>query len=83
MEPVAVTTLTNFAGIGYISNVGSLKKVRGKGFGKTASLYSAQQSVNNGNQVHALATEEGDYPNEFYKRIGFETKFSTLGFVKR
>ena len=82
-KPVAVSTLTNFAGIGYISNVGSLKKMRGKGFGKTASLYCVKQSINNGNSEHALATEEGSYPNEFYKRVGFKTRFTALGYVKK
>ncbi|MBU1110160.1 GNAT family N-acetyltransferase [Patescibacteria group bacterium] len=81
-KPVAVSTLTNFAGIGYISNVGSLKGVRGKGFGKIASLYCVKQSVDNGNSEHALATEEGHYPNEFYKRIGFKARFTALGYVK-
>ena len=38
-EPVAVSTLTNFENIGYISNVGSLEKVRGEGFGKAATLF--------------------------------------------
>jgi len=36
-EPVGVSTLTNFKQIGYISNVGSLRKVRGQGFGKLAT----------------------------------------------
>ncbi len=82
-KPVAVSTLTNFAGIGYISNVGSLKEVRGQGFGKIASLHCVAKSVQNGNREHALATEEGSYPNEFYKRIGFRTRFTALGCVKR
>lgn len=82
-QPVAVSTLTNFAGIGYISNVGSLKGVRGQGFGKVASLYCVIKSQEHGNEVHALATEEGDYPNKFYKRIGFKTKFSADGYVKK
>lgn len=81
-EPVAVSTLTNFAGLGYISNVGSLKSVRGKGFGKQASLYCVQKSLENRNSLHFLATEEGQYPNEFYKRIGFETRLTAVGFVK-
>ncbi len=82
-KPVAVSTLTNFAGIGYVSNVGSLKKVRGKGFGKIVSLYCVIKSIENGNVEHALATEEGQYPNEFYKRIGFKTRFTALGYVKK
>jgi len=81
-SPVAVSTLTNFTGIGYISNVGSLPSVRGKGFGKIASLYCVAQSIKNGNKVHTLATEENQYPNDFYKHIGFKTKFNAIGYVK-
>lgn len=81
-KPVAVSTLTNFEGIGYISNVGSLREVRGEGFGKLATLYCVAQSIKNGNQEHCLATEEGAYPNEFYKRIGFETRFTAVSYTK-
>ena len=81
-KPVAVSTLTNFAGIGYISNVGSLRAVRGQGFGKIASLFCVYKSVKNANYVHCLATEEGNYPHEFYQRIGFKLKFSALGYLK-
>lgn len=81
-EPVAVSTLTNFNGIGYISNVGSLRSVRGKGFGKIATLYCVSESIKNGNFIHCLATEEGTYPNEFYRRIGFAIKFTAVGYTK-
>ncbi len=81
-KPVAVSTLTNYDGIGYISNVGSLKEVRGEGYGKLATLYCVEQSKKNGNNEHCLATEEGDYPNEFYKRIGFGTRFIAVGYSK-
>lgn len=81
-EAVAVSALTNYNGIGYISNVGSLKKVRGRGFGKLATMYTVYQSQNNGNSDHCLATEENTYANEFYKKIGFETKFTALLFEK-
>jgi len=81
-KPVAVSTLTNFEGIGYISNVGSLREVRGQGFGKAATLYCIDQSIKHGNTEHCLATEEGAYPNEFYKRIGFETRFTAVSYSK-
>lgn len=80
--PVAVSTLTNFKGIGYISNVGSLKKVRGQGFGKLATLYCVEQSKKRGNEKHCLATEEGTFANKFYKRIGFKTNFTAVAYVK-
>lgn len=82
-QPVAVSTLTNYEGIGYISNVGSLREVRGEGCGKIASLYCVEQSKKRGNTTHCLATEEGTYPNKFYKRIGFKTHFTAVAYTKK
>ena len=82
-KPVAVSTLTNFEGIGYISNVGSLREARGKGYGKAATLFCIDQSIKNGNTEHCLATEEGAYPNDFYKRIGFVTRFTAEGYTRK
>jgi len=59
-KPIAVSSLTNLQGVGYISNVGSLKEVRGKGFGKLATLRCVVSSKEQGNTEHCLATEEGD-----------------------
>lgn len=81
-KPVAVATLVNYGGIGYICNVGSLMEVRGQGYGKAVTLFCVNQSIKNGNNLHCLATEEGAYPNEFYKRIGFKTKFTAVGYTK-
>lgn len=81
--PVAVSTLTNFEGIGYISNVGSLKKVRGEGFGKAITLYCIAQSKKNRNSIHCIATEENTFPNDFYKQIGFKTLFAAVGYTKK
>lgn len=81
-QPVAVSTLTNHKNLGYISNVGSLRSVRGEGFGKLATMYCVAQSKKNGNTVHSIATEEGTYPNQFYKKIGFETRFTSKLMVK-
>lgn len=75
-QPVAVSSLTNFQGVGYISNVGSLMSVRGRGFGKLVTMYCVQQSTQRGNKDHCLATEEATNPNEFYKAVGFKTRFS-------
>lgn len=81
--PVAVSTLTNYKKLGYISNVGSLHSVRGKGYGKTATLHCVTKSIQNENNQHFLATEEKTYANEFYKRIGFTTRFTATGYIKQ
>ena len=81
-NPVAVSTLTNHMGLGYISNVGSLRSVRGEGFGKLATMFCIAQSKKNSNSVHSIATEEGTYPNLFYTKIGFKTRFTAKLMVK-
>ncbi|OGG24215.1 hypothetical protein A3A79_03435 [Candidatus Gottesmanbacteria bacterium RIFCSPLOWO2_01_FULL_43_11b] len=82
-QPVATSLLHSFEGVGYISNVGSLQTERGGGFGKLATLYAVHQSQQMGNIVHSISTEEGTYPNQFYKRIGFVTRFTGVGLTKR
>lgn len=81
-KPVGVATLTNYKKIGYISNVGSLKETRGQGYGKAITLYCVDQSKKYGNIKHCLLTEEGTYPDEFYNRLGFKTKFKAVGYTK-
>lgn len=81
-KPVSVATLDNYSGIGYICNVGSLMEVRGQGYGKAVTLHCVNESFKHGNTLHCLATEEGTYPDEFYKRLGFKTKFTAVGYTK-
>jgi ribosomal protein S18 acetylase RimI-like enzyme len=82
-KPVAVATLTNYEGIGYISNVGSLREVRGEGYGKLVTLFCVYTSQKHNNSIHCIATEEGTYPNDFYKRIGFETLFTGICYTQK
>ncbi len=82
-QPVATSLLHSFEGISYISNVGSLQTERGRGFGKLATLYAVYRSQQIGNIVHSISTEEGTYPNQFYKRIGFVTRFTGIGLTKQ
>ncbi len=79
---VAVSVLRNKSGMGYVTDVGSLMDVRGKGYGKAATLFCVKRSLENGNDTHFIATEEGTYPNEFYKKIGFEPKIRGLCYTK-
>lgn len=82
-KPVAVAALNNYQDYGYISNVGSLQNVRGKGFGKLITLFCVQASKNRGHNYHFLITEESSYPNEFYKKIEFKVKFKGVCYSKK
>ncbi|OGC50384.1 hypothetical protein A2716_04220 [candidate division WWE3 bacterium RIFCSPHIGHO2_01_FULL_40_23] len=81
-KPVAVTALTNFSGMGYISHGGSLLEVRGKGFGKLLNFYCLHKSLRNGNKLHFLVTLKGQYVQKFCNRLGYTTKLTAVGFVK-
>ena len=81
-SPVSVSSLIYYKDYGYIWDLGSLPSVRGKGFGKLATLYSVKKSIEKGNKYHFLATETGHYPNNFYQRIGFRTKFTAIDYFK-
>jgi N-acetylglutamate synthase-like GNAT family acetyltransferase len=82
-EPVAVGTLTYQNDMGYISNIASLPSIRGQGYGKTVTLYCVHRSQMFDAREIFLATEEGTYPNAFYKKIGFKTRFTGTGYVKK
>jgi ribosomal protein S18 acetylase RimI-like enzyme len=81
-KPVAVGILTSYNHMGYISAIGSIPRVRGKGFGKKASLYCIKESFRQGNKIHFLATEKGHFPFDFYERLGFEPKFEAIYYTK-
>ncbi|MBP9749910.1 MAG: GNAT family N-acetyltransferase [Candidatus Pacebacteria bacterium] len=81
-EPVAVATLTYEGTLAYISNVGSRKDYRGKGYGKLVTLYCVLEASRHAVSDICLATEEGTYPNSFYKKIGFRTRFSACNYAK-
>jgi hypothetical protein len=81
-KPVAVASLNNCKGLGYISNVGSLKEVRGEGYGKAVTLFCVNESIKHGNDEHYIATERGTYPYDFYQRLGFAVKFEASYFLK-
>ncbi|MFA5080096.1 MAG: GNAT family N-acetyltransferase [Candidatus Paceibacterota bacterium] len=80
--PVAVATLTYEENLGYISNVGSIQEVRGQGYGKLITLFCVNEAKRLNIEQVCLATEDGTYPNKFYKKIGFKTRFMARYYVK-
>ena len=80
-KPVAVATLIYEGDLAYISNIGSRKEVRGRGYGKLVTLFCVYEALKNNAVNVCLATEEGTYPNAFYKRIGFTVRFTACNFV--
>ena len=82
-NPVAVGILTSHNNLGYISGIGSIPLVRGKGYGKMISLHCINKSIKAGNKLHFLVTEKGNYPYDFYKKIGFRPVFESYLCIKK
>jgi GNAT superfamily N-acetyltransferase len=79
---VACSFLISDGQAGYISGVACIPQARGKGLGKTASLYATKRSLEIGNRITFLATEQGSWNEEFYRRLGFETQFTGTCYIK-
>lgn len=69
---VGIVSLTNFDGLGYISNIGILPAHRGLGLGKLITLLGVRMSIKHGNKSHFLIAEQGAQPQKIYAKIGFE-----------
>lgn len=80
-RPVGIGTLISSNGFGGIYNVGTSSRYRRKGIGSAISLKAIEDSKKEGNTATYLMTEEGSYVEDFYRRLGFSTKFIGCGYV--
>jgi len=80
-RPVGIGTLISSHGFGGIYNVGTSSRYRRKGIGSAISSKAIEDSKKEGNTVTYLMTEEGSYVEDFYRRLGFSTKFIGCGYV--
>lgn len=74
--PVGIISLTNFEGLGYLSNIGILPKCRGLGLGKQITLLGVMMSKKHGNKKHFLIAEMGGKPEQIYQKIGFKPQLT-------
>jgi GNAT superfamily N-acetyltransferase len=82
-KPIATATLISSMKTGGIFTVGTLKQYRKRGIGTTLTVKALLDSVDAGNNLHALAAEEGGDTERLYQRIGFETDHTVAFFVKK
>ncbi len=72
--PVGIVSLTNYEGMGYISNIGILPAYRGLGLGKQITLFGVHMSKKHGNKIHFLIAEQNGATEKIYNKIGFVSK---------
>jgi GNAT superfamily N-acetyltransferase len=82
-KPIGTATLISLAKTGGIFAVGTLKEYRKRGIGTTLTIKALLDSVDAGNNLHALAAEKGGDAERLYQRIGFETDHTVAFFIKK
>ena len=81
-KPVGTCSLLSMNGSGGIFTVGTLKEFRRRGVGTALTLHALNDSFKEGNTLHLLYVDKGDYAEHLYKRIGFEIHHTVTWFIK-
>jgi GNAT superfamily N-acetyltransferase len=81
-EPAASCRLYTNGGVGQIDEVGTLAAHRGRGFARAAVLAAAEAAAGGGCDPTFLLTDAGDWPQELYRRLGFDQIGCVYEFLK-
>jgi GNAT superfamily N-acetyltransferase len=81
-EPVGTSSLLSLRGCGGIFSVGTLKQYRGRGIGTALTMRALTDSAEEGNTLHLLYADKGEYAEHLYKKMGFNIDYTVTWFVK-
>ena len=82
-KPVGIYDSSSLNGTGGIFSVGTLEEYRRRGIGTALTIHGITNSINEGNDLHTLQTDEGGYAEQLYKKIGFEIDHVVSYFMKK
>ena len=82
-KPVGTCGLFSSEKTGEIFAVGTLKDHRGAGIATTLTHRAIRDSIKEGNDLHTIRAEKGGYPEDLYRRLGFEGDHTNSFLVKR
>ncbi len=75
-EPVGVTLLlTSPPGVAGIYAVATLESMRGRGVATALMAQAVQDAHQAGHRLVSLMTDTGEYPEQFYEKLGFVTVY--------
>jgi ribosomal protein S18 acetylase RimI-like enzyme len=80
---VAGCELYSRGGVAQIEDVVTLPELRNQGFGRAIVLCALEAAQRSGHDLVFLLAEESDWPQELYRRLGFETIARLHAFLKR
>jgi ribosomal protein S18 acetylase RimI-like enzyme len=79
---VAHTELYSENGVGQVENVVTLPDYRNRGLARTLVLRAVAESHAAGNDLTFLVADAGDWPQQLYEKLGFETIGRYARFLK-
>lgn len=72
-QPVAAARRVSLDGLTYLSSIGTIPSVRGRGYASLLTAEAVRQAIAEGTTlVHLLADAEVDHAARLYARLGFE-----------
>ncbi len=81
-EPACVCRLYNAPGLGQIDEVGTVEARRGEGHASAAVLAAADAAAAEGRDPIFLLTDAADWPQHWYRTLGFSEIGSVYEFLK-
>ena len=81
-DPACACRLYTHGGLGQVDEVGTLEARRGRGHARAAVAAAADAATANGCEQVFMVTDSADWPQELYRRLGFDEIGATYEFLK-
>jgi GNAT superfamily N-acetyltransferase len=81
-KPVGIYDYSSLNGTGGIFSIGTLREYRRRGIGTTLTSHAIMNSINEGNDLHTLQADKGEYAERLYEKIGFEIDHTASYFLR-
>ena len=81
-DPACACRLYTYDGLGQVDEVGTLEARRGRGHARAAVAAAAEAASADGCEQVFMVTDSADWPQELYRRLGFDEIGATYEFLK-
>jgi len=81
-DPACACRLYTHDGLGQVDEVGTLEARRRRGYARAAVAAAADAAAADGCEQVFMVTDAADWPQELYRRLGFDEIGSTYEFLK-
>ncbi len=81
-DPACACRLYTHDGLGQVDEVGTVEARRGRGHARAAVAAAADAAAANGCEQVFMVTDAADWPQELYRRLGFDEIGATYEFLK-